>query len=330
MNNRRKLFNALGAGALAVPFSSFAQQRSRVWRLGYLDLGSRQFMLEAGRYAKLLQGLREKGYVEGKNLEVEARFADGNADRLDALAAELIALNVDLILTLGTPAIRAAQRASSTKPIVVITQADPVGSGFAASLARPGGSVTGMSDGVVDTVKKLVELLGGAVPKLTRIAVLANPANSVHPPLLSQIQEAAQQTGRQVVTVAARAPAEIERAFAAMVQERVDGLVILVDTFLLQQRKQIAELALKHRLPSIYPQQYYAEAGGLMSYGADLNENFRRAGIFVDKILKGARPGDIPFEQPTRYYLVINLKTAERLGIKLSGEMLLRTDKVIE
>ena len=330
MNTRRKLAIVLGVSILATPPFTLAQSQGKVWRLGYLDLGSRRSMEDAGRYAALIQGLREQGYIEGKNMELVPRFAEGKAERLDALAAELASQKVDLILTLGTPAIRAAQKAKGSIPIIVVTQADPVGSGFAASWARPGGSITGMSDGVVDTVKKLVELMSGTVPKLKRIAVLTSPANGVHPPLMVQIQAAAQQTGIQVIQANARTPNEIERAFATMTQERAEGLIILVDTFLLQQRTQIAELALKHRLPSIYPQKQYAEAGGLMSYGADLNDNFRRAGTFVDKILKGAKPGDIPFEQPTRYYFVINRKTADALGIKLSAELSARVDTVIE
>ena len=182
-----------------------------------------------------------------------------------------------------------------------------------------------------DTVQKLVELLIVAVPKLKRIAVITNPTNAVvHPPLLLRVQAAARQTGKQVLPVSVRTPEEIERGFATMARERIDAVIILLDPFLFQQRTQIAALALKHRLPSIYPRSQYAEAGGLMSYGADYNDNFRRAGIFVDKILKGAKPGDIPFEQPTRYYLVINRKTANALGIKLTNELLARADKVIE
>ena len=312
---RRKLLLALGAAALASPLTPRAQ--TKVWRIGYLDSGSRQSLVDSGRQAALIEGLRERGYVEGKNFVLEARFADGHADRLDALAGELMRQRVDLVLSTGTPASHAAQRAMATIPIVVIVTDDPVGEGFAANLARPGGNITGMSSGNADTDQKLVELLLVAAPKLKRIAVITNPATSVHAPRLLSIQTAAKQTGKQVLPVSARTPEEIERGFTAMVRERPDAVIILADVFLLQQRSQLARLALKHRLPSIYPQQYYAEAGGLMSYGADVTDNFRRAGIFVDKILKGAKPGDIPFEQPTRYYLVINRKTANALGINI-------------
>ncbi len=330
MNNRRKLIVALGASALTAPLASFAQQQSRVWRLGYLDFGSRLSMVDAGRYAALMQGLREYGYVEGKNIVLEARYADGNKDRLDGLAAELVRQKVDLILSTGTVASHAAQRATATIPIVVVVTTDPVGDGFAVSLARPGRNITGMSGGAEDTVQKPFELLSVAVPKLKRVAVITNPASSSHPPQLLRIQAAARQSGKQVLPVGVRTPDEIERGFATMARERIDAVIILADAFLFQQRTQIAGLALKRRLPSIYAGAGYSEIGGLMSYGSDTNDNFRRAGIFVDKILKGAKVGEIPFEQPTRYYFVINRKTANALGIKLTNELLTRADKVIE
>jgi putative tryptophan/tyrosine transport system substrate-binding protein len=330
MTSRRTLTIAFGAALLAVRGSAYAQTQRRAWRIGYLDGGSFRFMQEAGRHAALLDGLREKGYAEGRNIELVMRFADGRAERLDSLAAELAGRNVDLILTLATPTTRAAQKAAPTTPIVVVTQADPVGNGFAASLARPGGYITGMSDGIVDIVTKLVEVMHGVVARPRRFAVLTNPANRAHAPLLAQIRTAASSLDVQVVEARAGVPDEIERAVADMARARADGLIILVDTFFLEQRAQIASLALAHSLPSIYPQGYYPEAGGLMSYGADINDNFRRAGTFVDKILKGAKPADIPFEQPTRYYLVVNRKTADALGVKLSGEILARVDQFVE
>ena len=330
MNNRRKLIVALGAGALVVPFGSFAQQQGKIWRLGYLDLGSRQSMVDSGRYAALIEGLRERGYVEGKNLVLDVRHADGKTDRLDEFAAELVRQKVDLIMTAGSETSIAARRATTTIPIVVTVTTDPVHDGYAATLSRPGGNLTGMTNGQVDTVQKLVELLTIAAPKLKRIAVLTNPTSFSGLSMLLEVQAAARQIGRQVLPLSASTPEEIERSFGMMAREHVDALVIPTNAFLLSQRAQIAALALKHRLPSIYPQQQYAEAGGLMSYGSDTNDNFRRAGIFVDKILKGAKPGEIPFEQPTRYYLVINRKTANALGVKITGELLTRADKVIE
>lgn len=330
MRRRRAWLAVLGAGALAVPFRSLAQQAARVWRIGYIDFGSRQSTLDSGRYAALLQGLRERGYVEGGNLLLEARYADGKADRVDGFAAELVRLKVDLILTLGSAASRAAQHATTSIPIVVISSPDPVREGFAASLARPGANLTGMSNGADDTVQKLVELLIGAAPRVKHIAVLTNPANGAHASLLASLKAAARQTGKQATQVNVSKAEEIDTRFAGMTRERIDAVIILADAFLFQQRAQIAALALKHRMPSIYALAGYAEVGGLMSYGADNADNFRRAGVFVDRIFKGARAGDVPFEQPLRYYYMINRKTADALGIVLTDRILLRADKVIE
>jgi putative ABC transport system substrate-binding protein len=330
MNCRRKLLLMFVASALIAPLRALAQSQSKVWRIGYLDLGSRLSTADSGRYAALMQGLREQGYVEDKHFVIEARYADGKVDRLEGLAAELVRQNVDLIVTYGTVASHAAQLATTTIPIVVTVTADPVRDGFAASLARPGGNMTGMTSSIADTVPKLVELLIVAVPKLKRIAVLTNPANSSHRPMLLNVQTIARQAGKQVLPLSVRTPEEIERGFATMARQRIDAVIIFSDAILFQQRAQIAGLALKHRLASIYSNSGYAELGGLMSYGSDTTDNFRRAGIFVDKILKGAKAGDIPFEQPTRYYLAVNRKTANALGVKLTNELLARTDKVIE
>ena len=330
MNRRRKLVIALSAGAFAAPFCSLAQQQGKVWRIGYLDFGSQRATVDSGRYGELMEGLRERGFVEGRNFVLEARYAEGDADRLNGFAAELVQQKVDLILSTGGPASLAAKRATTAIPIVVTVATDPVGEGFAASLARPGGNITGMATGVEDTVLKLVELLMLVTPKLKRIAVITNPASRPHAPLLLRIQTVARQAGKQVLSVSVRTPNEIERGFATMAREGADAVIIFADSFLFSQRARIAGLALKLRLPSINALTGYAEAGGLMSYGLDVNDNFRRVGVFVEKILKGAKPGDIPFEQPTRYYLVINRKTATALGVKISGELLTRADKVIE
>ena len=330
MNPRRTLLTALGAATVASAWPALAQPAGKVWRVAYLDYGSRQSMIDAGRMTALMQGLAGFGYVEGRNFVFDARFAEGKVERADALAAELVAQKPDLILAAGTPTSRALKRATSTIPLVVITTADPVGDGLAATLARPGGNITGMSSGGGETVQKLVELLLVAVPKIKRVAVLTNPANSRSVDDLAQVLSALRKTKREALPLRAGTLEEIEQAFAAMTRERAEGVVIPIDGFMLQQRAQIAALALKARLPSIYPTPAYAEAGGLMTYGADLRDNFRRAAIFVDKIFKGAKPGDLPFEQPTRYALVLNRKTAGALGIKVSNELLLRADRVIE
>ncbi len=330
MIQRRTLMFALGSGALAAPFPALAQQPAKIWRIAYLDFGSRQSMIDAGRMTALMQGLGGFGYIEGRHFVFDARYAEGKVERLDAFAAELVAHKPDLILVTGTPASRAAKRATALIPIVVIATADPVADGLAATLARPGGNVTGMSTGGGETVQKLVELLIVAVPKIKRVAVLTNPANARSADDLAQLLDALRKTKRDALPLRASTAAEIEQAFAAMTRERAEGVVIAIDGFMLQQRAQLAALALKHRLPSIYPTPNYPEAGGLMSYGADITDNFRRAAIFVDKIFKGKKPADLPFEQPTRYTLVLNRKTADALGIKVSGELLLRADRVIE
>jgi putative ABC transport system substrate-binding protein len=330
MNNRRKLVIALGASTLAVPFRSLAQQAGKVWRIGYLDFGLRQSTLDSGRHAALIEGLRDRGYVEGKNYVLEERHADGDAARLNGFAAELVRQKVDLILSTGGPASLAAKRATTVIPIVVTVATDPVGEGYAASLAHPGGNLTGMATGVEDTVLKLVELLILAVPKLKRMAVIVNSDSRPNLQLLPRIEAAARQAGKQSLPMSVRTPMEIERGFATMTGERGDAAIILPDAFLFSQRALLAKLALKQRVPSINALAGYAEAGGLMSYGLDVNDNFRRVGIFVDKILKGEKPGNIPFEQPTRYYLVVNRKTVNALGIKLNNELLARADRVIE
>ena len=329
MNYRRKLLVSLGVSALMAPFGAFAQQ-TKIHRIGHLIFLSRQGFLDSGRHRALIHGMADLGYVEGKSFVLEDRFSDGKVDLLDGFAAELVRLKVDLILSTGTPAHHAAQRATRTIPIVVMADADPVGNGLAASLARPGGNITGMSTSAAELAPKLVELLTTVLPKLSRIAVLAHPGNRAHPPVLPRVEAAAQKSGRHVFQVSARSSDDFGRAFATMARERANAVLILIDGFFFQQRQQIAELALKHRLASIYPASGYAEAGGLMNYGSDLTDNYRRAAIFVDKILKGAKPGELPFEQPTRFYLEINRKTASALGIKIPQELLMRTDKVIE
>ena len=329
MTTRRNLLIAFGVGSLAAPLGSFAQQKPKVWRIGHLEFGSRQMSLDTGRHSAFLQGMRELGYAEGKNFVFEARYADGNSDRLDGLAAELVRLKADVILTIGNPASHAAQRATPTIPIVVVAAADPVRDGFAASLARPGGNITGLSTGAGDIIQKYVELLIAMVPKLSRVAVLLNPGNGGHSPLLLSLQIAVQRAGRQVLPTSVRTVDDIERGFAAMARERADAVIILPDTFFAQQRQQISTLALKHRLASIAQTSAFVEAGCLMAYGFDIDDSLRRTAIFVDKILKGAKPGELPFEQPTRYYLVINMKTAKALGIKIPNSILVRADKVI-
>jgi putative ABC transport system substrate-binding protein len=317
-----------GAGVLAAPQASIAQQPSKVARLGFLYYGSRQSSLDSGRYSAFIQGMRELGYVEGSNLVIEARFADGNNERLPALAAELVRLKVDVIVVTGTSALRALQHATTSIPVVMTVATDPVGDGFAASLARPGGNITGLSIGAVDLGPKLLELLKAAVPRLSRVALLLQSENPAHPPRLKRIMFAAQQTEVNVVLAEAATGPEIERAFTVLAKQRPNALIVFPDAFFVQEARPIAAQALKYRLPSISTNHEYSEAGGLMTYGANLNDNFRRAATYVDKILKGAKPGDLPFEHPTRYSLAINRKTAMALGLSLPPALLRQADVI--
>jgi putative ABC transport system substrate-binding protein len=329
MNNRRKLIIALGAGALATSFGSVAQQKGKVWRIGYLEPSSRQLSLDA-RMPAFLQGMKALGYVEGKHFVLESRFADGHDERLSALAGELVQLNADVIVTSGTAASHAMQRTTGTIPIVVTITPDPVRDGLAVTLARPGGNITGLSSGVAEVIQKHVELLVTVRPQIARLAVLLQPGNSGHPSLLLSVQAAALQSGRQVLPVAAGNPEDIERGFTFMMRNGAEAVIVLPDALFRQQRRQISGLALKHRLPSSFANIEFADAGGLFVYTADQIENFRRAAIFVDKIIKGAKPSELPFELPTRFHLLINRKTANALGLTIPQELLLRADKVIE
>ena len=326
---RRRVILGLGAGALA-PLASFAQQPRKVWRIGLLLIGSKEFFVGNAFQKQFLQGMREHGYALDRDFIVEERFAAGEVGRLPNLAAELVRLQVDLILTSGTQANRAAQQASATIPIVTVVETDPVGNGFAVSLARPGKNITGLSTLFGDTIIKNLEFLVLAVPGLSRVAVLRNPSNTGSKAQLATIQAAALKVGINVLAVDAANPEEIEHAIAAMPRERMQAFLALPDTIYSSQLEQIARLALKHRLPSSYVQNRYPEAGGLMSYGQDTTGNWRLGAKFIDKIFKGAKPGDLPFEQPATFELVINLKTAHALGIKIPQTMLLRATKVIE
>jgi len=319
---------ALGAGALAAPLSSFAQQQGKVWRIGFFYLGSREMALD--RLRILLEGMRELGYVERRDFVVELRSVDGKYERIPGMSAELVGMKVDVIVANGSAVYRSLQQATRTIPIVITTSADPVGEGFAASLARPGGNFTGLSTGNADIAPKYLELLKIAVPKLSRVAVLMNTTNVGNPGQLKIVRAAAQKTGMTVIAVDAHTPDEIERAFKKLTQDRAEGVIVLADTFFTQQTRQIAELAIRNRLPSIVSTRDQAAAGGFMSYGAGALEFFRRAATYVDKILKGAKPGDLPIELPTKFALVINRKTAKAIGLAVPQELLLRADEVIE
>jgi len=307
-----------------------AQPAGKVPRVAYLTPWSdsdpgRQRGLEAFR-----QGLRELGYVEGQNIAIESRSAEGKDDRLPALAADLVRSKVDVIVAASGAATRAVQQTTRTIPIVMSLVSDPVGSGLVASLARPGGNVTGLTIMAPDLMAKQLELLKEVVPKVTRVALLQNPDNPASAAQLREAEAAARALRIQPETLEARNPQEIEGAFAAMIRKRAGALLILSAAIFFTQRRQIAELAAKGRLPSIVGTRDYPDAGGLMAYGPSLPDLERRAASFVDKILRGAKPADLPVEQPTKFELVINLKTAKALGLTIPPSVLGRADQIIE
>jgi putative ABC transport system substrate-binding protein len=330
LNNRRKLVMALGAGALAAPFASFAQQSGKVWRVGFLTARRRPISLDSDIFSAFSRGMRELGYVEDKNLLIEWRFSEGRAELLPVLAAELVRMKVDVIVTSGTPATRAALKATALIPIIIGSAGDPVANGLVQSLAHPGGNVTGLSNITADLSPKLLEMLLSMVPRLARVAVVLNPDNPVSIKPLENVQAAARKTGVTILSITPRTPQEIENAFSRMAREKVGGLIVTRDALFIQQVRHIAELAIKIRLPSISDFREYPEAGGLMNYGSSIDDQYWRAATYVDKILKGAKPGDLPVEQPTKFELFINRKTANALGLTIPQSLLIMADKIIE
>jgi putative ABC transport system substrate-binding protein len=319
---------ALGATLLALCVSAAAQQQTRIPRIGYLTvspLSANVVRVEAFR-----QGLRELGYVEGKNIVIEWRSGEGKLEREGELVAEALRLKVDVIVTSGPTMTRAAKQATVTIPIVMTFDSDPVGNGFIASLARPGGNITGLSALSPELSGKQLELMKEIVPKLSRVAVLGNSNEPANPKTLKEIELAAEALGVQVQPLDVRGPKDIETAFRAATKARADALVVLASAVLSDQRAKVANVALKSRLPAVYFRQEFVEAGGLMSYGTSFADLSRRAATYVDKILKGAKPADLPVEQPKKFEFVINLKTAKQIGLTIPPNVLVRADKVIK
>jgi putative tryptophan/tyrosine transport system substrate-binding protein len=321
------LLIALFAMLLPSPYLAEAQQPKRIPRIGFLAPGSPSS--DSPRVDPFRQGLQELGYTEGQNIVIELRFAEGKSERLPALVAELIQLKVDVIVLSGTPAAQVAKRATTTIPIVMGTSADPVGTELVASLARPGGNVTGLSTLGSDLSGKRLELLKEVVPGVSRIAVLYNPTNQSVPALLKETKIAAQSLGVQVQFLEARAPNELNKVFVA-IKERPSALMVVPDPMLFAQRKRLSDLAGENRLPTMAEWEEFVQAGGLMSYGPSFREMFRRAATYVDKILKGRTPADLPVEQPTKFEFVINLKTAKQIGLTIPQWVLMRADRVIK
>ena len=319
---------AIWAVLLALSFPAGAQQAKKIPRIGFL--ASVSASSDADRIEAFRQGLRELGYVEGQNVTIEYRWADGKFEQLPDLAAELVRLKVDVIVAVVTQASLAAKKATGTIPIVMVGVSDPVGSGLVASLARPGTNITGTSSMTAEIIGKLLELLKETLPKISRVAALWNPANPVFQALqLRETEVAARALGVQLRILEARGPDEIDGAFAAMVKERTKALLILGDPVFTSHRKRIADLAAKYRLPAVSGTREYVEAGGLMAYGPSFPDMHRRAATYVDKILKGTKPADLPVEQPKKFEFIINLKAAKQIRLTIPPNVLARADKVI-
>ena len=325
MDRRRFLLTSL-AGVVAPPLGAEAQQAGRVYRIGYLSPARRDQV--AHLWTPLTGALRALGYVEGRNIVLERRFADGKLERLPELAAELVRLKVDLIVAGTNASIIAAKQATATIPIVMVLALDPVGIGFIASYAKPGGNLTGVAfDTSPETAGKTVQLLKELAPRVTRLAVFWNPSFPGRRPYVKNAEDAGQRLGITVDVTEMRTSAEIDRAVSS---QSVGAIFVISDPVLYLRRRDIADWAVKHERPTIFDLREFVEAGGLMSYGASMADLFRRAALYVDKILKGAKPSDLPVEQPTKFELVINLKTAKALGLTIPPSLLARADQVIE
>jgi putative ABC transport system substrate-binding protein len=326
----RRAFIVGGVAALAAPFAAEGQQAASLPRIGFLSTASLSDPFVARFLLAFRQGLRDLGYVEGQNIAIEFRWAEGQYDRLPGLAAELVRLKVNVIVAGSPPAIQAAKQATETIPIVMGAVADPVAAAFVASLPRPGGNITGLSLMHSDLVGKQLELLKEVVPKVSRVALLGNPANPNYASLVRHGQDAARALDIRLQPLEARNSSEIDSAFAAITTERAGAVIVLADGVLVNNRTRIADHAVRRRLPTAFGLSEFAEAGGLLTYGPSLANVFRQAATYVDKILKGAKPADLPIEQSTKFELVINLKTAKALGLTIPPSLLQRADQVIE
>jgi len=328
MNQFRRRQFLIATGAFLAASLARAQPAGKVFRIGFL--GNSTAALEVNLVGPFREGLRDLGYVEGRNVLIEYRWAEGKYERFPALIAELIALKVEVIVTAGTPASLAVKDATTSIPLVMVAVGDPVGSDLVASLARPGGNFTGLVSIAPDLEGKRLELLTEVVPKLSHVAFLLNPANAFHVTSEKQARAAAKALHLKVGFVAVRAETEFDRAFQAISNQRPGALVMLADRLFLHHRARIVDFAARNRLPTVYAYTELVEAGGLMSFGPSYPGMHRRAAYFVDRILKGVKPADLPMEQPSKFELVINLKTAKALGLTIPRLVLLRADQVIE
>lgn len=328
MNRRHSIVGVLALAILTGPNGSFGQDQSKVWRVGFLSPVSASNMSQSTD--AFVKGMRDLGYVEGKNLAIEWRFADGKFERLPSLAVELVRSKVDVIVAVASPAIGAAQKATSTIPIVMATTGDPVASGFVKSLARPGGNITGLSSIGGDIGPKLFDLLRSVLPKLSRVAVLVTPTSTTYREISQSIRAAAEQSGVHTLVAEASSPQELANVFSTLEAQNAEAVIVGPSSLFAQQRRQIAELAIQHRMPTIFGNRVNVAAGGLMSYGYKVTDNYRRSAGYVDRIFKGARPGDLPVEQPVMLELVVNLNTAKAIELTIPQSILMRTDEVIQ
>jgi len=327
---RRDVIALLGGAAafsISWPLTARAQP-GKVWRIGMLDTTSAE--LNAPNLDAFRRGLRQLGYVEGQNLAIDYRSADGRLERIPQLAAELVRRNVDVIVTRGTPSALAAKHATATIPIVMAAIGEPVETGLVASLARPGGNVTGLSAFVTELVAKRVELLKEVLPRIARLVLLDNMSNASVPPQWEETKRAARALGIEPQLLDVRKPEELDRAFDAAVAQRADALSVGNDSVVIASRRRVAELAEKFRLPTIYATREFVDSGGLLSYAAHYPDLYRRAAAYVDKIFKGEKPADLPVEQPTKFEMVVSLKAAKAIGIEFPPLLLARADEVIE
>ena len=326
--DRRAFITMLGGSILAAPIAGEAQQGAKVWRIGTLSGQPPESPLFL--WAPFRQQLRELGYVEGQNLIIEWKFSSGRAERLPDLAADLVRLKADVIVAIDNPTISAAQKATKTTPIVMVLAMDPVATGFVDSLAKPGGNITGLNTLGPEMSRKTLQLLKEAAPTVSRIAVLWDSTEPGRREMAKESEDAARTLGLQVQLLAARSSVDLDRLFATMKRERLDAVLVHASQMISAHRQRIAELVTQNRLPSMSGARWFAEAGGLMSYGLSYDAQFRRAAHYVDKIPKGARPADLPIEQPTRFEFVINFKTAKALGLTIPPSVLGRADHLIE
>jgi putative ABC transport system substrate-binding protein len=324
---RREFITLLGGAAAGWPLTAHGQQPGKIWHIGYLGFAPASNW--TSEVESLRNGLRDLGYVEGKNITIEFRWAE-RADQTLELAIQLVNQNVDVIFAPASTQVQPARKASATIPIVFAQHADPVGLGDVASLSRPGGNITGLSMLLTELSVKELEILKEILPQSTRLGVLWNPTTPSHPTAVNAVEAASAKLGVQLVLAQAGMVADLEEAFSTLERERVDGVLVLRSPLYNAQGALLADLQLKHRLPEVFANRVNVDLGGLVSYGADFNDLYRRAALYIDKILKGANPADLPVEQASKYVLVINLKTAKALGLNIPPTMLARADEVIE